>query len=132
RRVIRIPEKGNAREAGNKLFEEFYPFGTNVWTEDRVASDIPTRTSQAHNEPGSNGIADRNHNNRNCLRCSPGREARGRPVGPDDVSPMANELCGSVGEPFRFPIAISIVKGNVLPFDVAKIAQRVSESVPLR
>src|SRR5215813_4582250 len=60
--VVRIPQKGYARDGWNNLLENLQPLGTDVWAKDAVAGDISPRSGEAWHEPGAHGIADRDHN----------------------------------------------------------------------
>src|SRR6266540_1758861 len=42
----------------------------------------------------------------------------------------ANKLCRRLVEPLGHPVAVPIVKGDVLAFEVAEVAQPVPEGVP--
>ena len=55
--VVRIKEKGYARDGWNDLLENLQPLGTDVRTKDRVAGDISSRSGEAWHESGAHGIA---------------------------------------------------------------------------
>src|SRR5262249_50370604 len=56
--------------------------------------------------------------------------ACGRAVGHNHVHRATNECRRGLGESLRHSIAIRIVKGDVLAFEMAEIAQPVTEGVP--
>src|SRR5262249_25817349 len=60
-----------------------------------------------------------------------GREACGRAEGCNNVHRATNERCRGLGESLRRSVAIRIVEGDVLAFEVTEIAQSVTEGVPL-
>src|SRR5262249_15001856 len=129
--VVRIPEKGYARDGWNNLLENLQPLGTDVRAKDGVAGDISSRSGEAWHKAGAHGIADRDHDDRNRDGGLLGREACGRGVGRNDVHRATNERRRRLGESLRHPIAIRIVEGDVLAFEVTEIAQPVTEGVPV-
>src|SRR5262249_3764538 len=54
-----------------------------------------------------------------------------RAVGRDDVDRAANELRRRLGEPLGHAVAIRIVEGDALAFEVAELAQGMAEDIPL-
>src|SRR5262249_2720775 len=129
--VVRIKEKGYARGGGNSLLANLQPLGTDVRAKDGVAGDISSRSGEAWHEPGAYGIADRDHDDGNRGSGLLGREARGRAEGCNNVHLATNERRRGLGESLRHSIAIRIVEGDVLAFEVTKIAQPVTEGVPV-
>src|SRR5262249_24779662 len=129
--VVRIPEKGYARDGWNNLLENLQPLGTDVRTKDDVAGDISSRSGEAWHEPGAYGIADRDHDDGNRVGGLLGREARGHAEGCNNIHRATNERRRGLGESLRHSGAIRIVEGNVLAFEVTEIAQPVTEGVPV-
>src|SRR5262245_64739610 len=117
--VVRIPEKGYAQDGWNNLLENLQPLRTDVRTKDAVAGDVSSRSGEAWHEPGAHRIADRNHNDRDGgsgLLC---REGCGRAEGRNDIHRAMNERRRCLGESLRHSVAIRIIEGNVLAFEVA-------------
>src|SRR5262245_21706138 len=129
--VVRIPEKGYARDGWNNLLENLQPLGTDVRANDGVAGDISSRSGEAWHEPGAYGIADRDHDDGDRGGGLVSREACGRAEGRNDVHRATNERRRGLGESLRHSIAIRIVEGDVLAFEVTEIAQPVTEGVPV-
>src|SRR5262249_27631250 len=128
--VVRIPEKGHARDGWNGQFEKLQPLGTDVRTNDAVAGDISSRSGEAWHEPGAYGIADRDHDDGNRGGGLLGRKSCGRAVGRNDVHRATNERRRGLGESLGHSVARRIVEGDVLAFEVTEIAQPVTEGVP--
>ena len=127
--VVRIPQKGYARDGWNNLLENLQPLGTDVWAKDAVAGDISSRSGEAWHEPGAHGIADRDHDDGNGGGGLLGRQACGRAEGRNDVHRATNERPRGLGKLLRHFIAIRILEGDVLAFEVTEIAQPVTEGV---
>src|SRR5262249_30991075 len=125
--VVRIPEKGYARDGWNSLLENLQPLGTDVRAKDGVAGNISSRSGEAWHEPSAHRIADRVHEDRNGGRGLLGRKACGRGVGRNTVHRATYERCRSLCEPLRHPVTIRIVEGDVAALEVAEIAQPVPE-----
>src|SRR5262245_24022162 len=115
----------------NNLLENLQPLGTDVRTKDGVASDISSWSGEAWHEPGAYGITDRDHDDGNRGGGLLGREARGRAKGCNNVHRATNERRRGLGESLRHSIAVRIVEGDVLAFEVTEIAQPVTEGVPV-
>src|SRR5262249_31928498 len=90
-----------------------------------------SRSGEAWHEPGAYGIADRDHDDGNRGGGLLGREACGRAEGCNNVHRATNERRRGLGESLRRAVAIRIVEGDVLAFEVTEIAQPVTEGVPL-
>src|SRR5262252_5962255 len=104
--VVRIPQKGYARDGWNNLLENLQPLGTDVWAKDAVAGDISSRSGEAWHEPGAHGIADRDHDDGNGGGGLLGRQACGRAEGRNDVHRATNERPRGLGKLLRHFIAI--------------------------
>src|SRR5262245_56784900 len=116
----------------NNLLENLQPLGTDVRTKDGVAGNISSRSGEAWHEPSAYGIADRDHDDGNRGGGLLGREACGRAEGCNNVHRAANERRRGLGESLRRSVAIRIVEGDVLAFEVTEIAQPVTEGVPVQ
>ena len=55
-----------------------------------------------------------------------------RAVGRNQVHGTANEFGRDCGEPIRCPLAVAVVIGDVLAFDVSELAQGLPEGLPHR
>src|SRR5215467_14611899 len=92
---------------------------------------VSSRSGEAWHEPGAYGITDRDHDDGNRGGSLLGREACGRAEGCNNVHLATNEHRCGLGESLRHSIAIRIVEGDVLAFDVTEIAHPVTEGVPV-
>src|SRR5262249_36218342 len=128
--VVWIPEKGYAQNGWNGLLENLQPLGTHVRAKDSVAGDISSRSGEAWHEPSAHGIADRDHDDGNRGGGLLGRQARGRGVGRKSPRGATTGRPRGLWEPLRHPVTILVVEGDVAAFEVAEIAQPVSEGVP--
>jgi hypothetical protein len=68
---------------------------------------------------GAHGIADADHDDRDARRCLLGCARRRRAEGRDHVDGAASEFSRDVCEPVRNAIAIAVLVGDGLAFDVA-------------
>src|SRR5262249_8622760 len=93
--------------------------------------DISSRSGEAWHKPDAHRIADRDHGNGNRGGGLLGREACGRAEGCNNVHRATNERRRGLGESLRRSVAIRILEGDVLAFEVTEIAQSVTEGVPL-
>src|ERR1700757_2126853 len=59
--VVRIPEKGHARDGWNSLLENLHALGTDVRAKDGVAGDISSGSGEAWHKPDAHRIPDRNN-----------------------------------------------------------------------
>src|SRR5262249_3205851 len=75
--------------------------------------------------------ADRDHDDGNRGGGLLGREACWRAEGCNNVHRATNERRSGLGESLRRSVAIRIVEGDVLAFEVTEIAQPRTEGVPL-
>src|SRR5436190_21127018 len=114
----------------NSLLENLQPLGTDVRAKDGIAGDISSRSGEAWHEPGAHGIADRDHDDGNRGGGLLGRQARGRGVGRNNIHRATNERRRGLCQPLRHSVTILVVEGDVAAFEVAEIAQPVSEGVP--
>src|SRR5262245_14444370 len=96
----------------------------------RIVLPVIFPPGRARHEPGAHGIADRDHDDGNRGGGLLGRQARGRGVGRNNIYRATNERRRGLCEPLRHPVTIRVVEGDVAAFEVAEIAQPVSEGVP--
>src|SRR5262249_45946901 len=132
RGVIWIPEKSDARNGRNDLFEKLQPFGGNLRPEDGIAGDICPGARETCDEPRAHGIADREHDDGNRRRRLLGRGGRGSTRGPDAIDRQARQFACGHGEPIGFALRRTVFKGDGLAFDIAEVAQPLPERVPYR
>jgi hypothetical protein len=83
--VVRIPQKGHARNAWNELLEKLHPLGAHFRAEDGIAGDISTRPRQARHEARPHGIADGDHHDGNRRRRLLGGSSRSGTAGGNDI-----------------------------------------------
>jgi hypothetical protein len=82
--------------------------------------------------PAPHRIADADHDDGDGGRRLLGRVRRRRAVGRDQIDRAAHQLRRGRRQPIRRPLAVAVLIGDVLPFDVAELAQSLSEGLPHR
>ena len=60
-------------------------FGSKVWRKNGIAGDVATRMREALHQPGTDRIADENHDDRDCRRGGLGGAARRRAISDDHI-----------------------------------------------
>ena len=93
---------------------------------------IFARPGEACDQAGPHRIADADHDNGDGRRRLLGRVRRRRAVGRDQIHRAAHQLRRGCRQPIRRPVAVAVLIGDVLPFDIAEFAQSLSEGLPHR
>ena len=130
--VVRIPEKGYARNTGNELLEKLYPLGAHFGAENGIAGDISPRVRQARHESRPYGIADADHHDRNRRRRLLGGSSSSAAGGGNNIHWNAGEIACNGGKPVGLPFRRPIFKSNISTFDVSEFAQSSPKMVPDR
>src|SRR6516165_2501769 len=93
------------------------------------SGEIPPRAVEAGRQPSRDRIA-RSEDDRDRARRLLGRQSRRTaPGGHDDVDLESHELGGECGGSVGFPVAPSVLDGDVPSLDVAQLPQPLSERV---
>jgi len=75
-------------------------------------------------------IADADHDDGDACSCLLGRLCRRRAEGRDHIDGPANELRRDRRKPVGRALAVAVLVGDVLAFDVAELAQGLAEGLP--
>ena len=125
--IVGIPQHSNPGGPRDCLFEELELLEAHVHTQGGHARYVPARTRQAGHEAQIDGIGGVHHDDRDRRRRPPGAEDSGGVHRNDHVDLETGKLERKLIESLGFSFGLSNVKRNVLTFDIAELAQDLSE-----
>ena len=126
--IGRIPEDGHPREAGEGFLEYPQPFPTKLGRNGGQPRSVPARPGKARHEM-TNRVTHPSKDDGDCL----GRVLRGlsgrRIYRKDNVNFKTDQFSGKGGESFGCRVSESVFDENVLPLNVAELAESLSKCV---
>src|SRR5499426_197747 len=130
-RIGRVREDGHTADLGDGLLEQLQLFGDDFQAGAAGhPCDVPARAREARDEPGTNRIANGNHDDRDrpggVLGCR--RYLRPRRCD-DEVHLEPDQLGRQVGQPVDPILRISIVDDDILALNPPELAQPLPERV---
>jgi hypothetical protein len=127
-RIGRVREDGHTVDIGDGLLEQFQLFGDDFQAGAAGhPCDVPARPREARDEPGANGIANTNHDDRDRLGGILGCRHSLRPRRYDDVHLEPDQLGRKIRQPVEPTLSESIVDDNILALNPPELAQPLPE-----
>jgi len=117
---------GRRQQVANQLHALAREFGGHAGD----PGDISARPRKARDESRADRISGLSHDDGDVARRLSGRHSGRREPGDDYIDVEADQLGGQFGQPARVTLRRSKLEANVLPFDIAKIAQALSKFPP--
>jgi len=127
-----MQEGSDARNLGERFLEQLQTLGNQLGAEEGQPRDIPTRPRDAGDQAVSDRIAhNRRHNGDTGgrLLCGTGH---GRTHHDDEVDLETGQLCREPRKPLDLPVRSSAFNDDALPFQIAALAQSLTERVEQR
>src|SRR6266508_6695976 len=122
----RMHAYGKAREVRHRLLEELQPLAIELRRQVAQARQVPSWVGQARDEPFPHRITSQ-YNDGDRARSLLGGAGREVSEGHNHIDPEPDQLGRKLGKPFRLSLAIPGRDGNVLPLDIAQVAQTLLE-----
>src|SRR4029453_7917658 len=122
-----IPEYGNTGELGNNLLEQLQPLSSQLRDDACQPCDVATGPRQALDEPSSNGVSRRRHNDRDgrgSLLGSQGIRIKGCD---DNVWLETDEIGGEIREALDSTLCITVLNPDVLALNPSEVGETLSE-----
>src|SRR5258706_7909486 len=126
-----IPKEGDLRSRWQRFFEEFQLLGSQFERQRRGSRDVSAGTGKAGNQSAPDRITNDRHNNRNRAGGFFGGLGSSTAFRNDNVHPETDQLGGEVGKAREHPLRISTLDDDVAALNIAEIAQRLLERLPV-
>jgi hypothetical protein len=124
---LRRGEDGHATEAWHEFCEQFQPLGRERRRRVAHAGDVRPRSRQAGDKPGLHRIIAKGDDNGDRHGRLRGRTDRGRAAGDQHVHRELHQVGRQRGQPLVLALGKPLLEAHVVPFDIAEVAQPVSE-----
>jgi hypothetical protein len=129
-RIVRVREDGHTADLGDGLLEQLQLFGDDFQAGAAGhPCNVPARAREARDEPGTNRIANANHDDGDGLGGVLGCRHSLRPRRYDDVHLEPDQLGRKVGQPVEPTLRESIVDDNILALNPPEFVQPLPERV---
>jgi hypothetical protein len=119
-------EHGDAREVGNRLLEELKPLPIEIRRNVTQSRDVPFWVGEVRDEPFPNRIAGR-YNDWDRARGLLGSASREVSSCHNHLDVETDKLGRQMGQMVCPPLGPTVLDDDVLPLDVAKVAQTLLE-----
>src|SRR5262245_28274983 len=127
RTIAWIRQDSDVRNPGNGLLEQRKSLPAQLWGEDGQSGDVPARSPQTGDESVLDRAVVGRHDNGNSARRLLGGSGRDGAGGHDHVDLETDQLGGEVGQAMRFCLRETVDDADLLPLDVAEVAQPTTE-----
>src|SRR5262249_45897307 len=122
-----LHQNRNLGNRGQRLRDQFQELATEIRRGRGKACDMSARSPEARDQPGSDGIAGRGHNDWDLAGCAFRSLDGRRGLGHDDVHPKSNEVRRETVKAISLSCCGPIVDVDVLPVDEPDLSQSLAE-----
>src|SRR5215831_19049896 len=118
-----VPQHGDARVLRDHLAEQLEPLGDELRAEKTCPGNVPAWSSKRGDQLVRNGIGHADHDNRSDTGRFFERPRGRRTQRDDDIKPVPDQFSRNCAQSIGIRFAKPALDGDVLPFDVTKLAQ---------